>query len=373
MERAFPLGGEPKPAAHPCEPGNYLPLVLGRGVPPLHRHPGEARLKGLACYELQDAPATAASARVPTKTNAEHRRRHFIVCSYSWDMGIAPTYPPFGGGHNPCSRGVTASREGPFGTPGCAAVPCGGSEWLADWVERGLRGVVPDSRGCKEFRAGDYPAVGGYQSYINDKWRMVACLQIAEARTSKKRWLFAGGVFGAGIAVVVISALAIFATAGVAASTAKPVNSSPPTISGTPQEGKTLTANRGTWDNTPTWGSVPPGQVGQVEDQEQADNDHAGPAHRAGREVRGDVVPRRLVPDRPGPLVHPGQRAMMCAGNRIEQACMGPGTTFTRRRAHPGCWLHSASGVNRSDPGRSPVPAINAWRHEAESAMRSAP
>jgi hypothetical protein len=33
---------------------------------------------------------------------------------------------------------------------------------------------------------------------------------------------------------------------------AKPVNSSPPTISGTVQEGKTLTATRGTWDNTPT-------------------------------------------------------------------------------------------------------------------------
>ena len=49
-----------------------------------------------------------------------------------------------------------------------------------------------------------------------------------------------------------VSALAIFATAGVAASAAKPVNSSPPTISGTAQEGKTLTGNRGTWDNTPT-------------------------------------------------------------------------------------------------------------------------
>lgn len=49
-----------------------------------------------------------------------------------------------------------------------------------------------------------------------------------------------------------MSSLAIFATAGVAASAAKPVNSSPPTISGTVQEGKTLTATRGTWDNTPT-------------------------------------------------------------------------------------------------------------------------
>ncbi len=73
-----------------------------------------------------------------------------------------------------------------------------------------------------------------------------------EANTNKKRWLFAGGVSGAGIGAVVISALAIFATAGVAASTVKPVNATPPTITGTPQEGKTLTGNRGTWDNSPT-------------------------------------------------------------------------------------------------------------------------
>jgi hypothetical protein len=69
---------------------------------------------------------------------------------------------------------------------------------------------------------------------------------------NRKRWLFAGGVFGAGIGVVVVSALTIFATSGVAASTVKPVNSSPPTITGTPQSGKTLTGNRGTWDNNPT-------------------------------------------------------------------------------------------------------------------------
>jgi len=65
-------------------------------------------------------------------------------------------------------------------------------------------------------------------------------------------WLFRGGIFGAGITAVVASAFAILASVGVAASTVKPVNSSPPTISGTPQEGKTLTANRGTWDNNPT-------------------------------------------------------------------------------------------------------------------------
>jgi hypothetical protein len=73
-----------------------------------------------------------------------------------------------------------------------------------------------------------------------------------ESHMNKKRWLFAGGVFGAGVGAVVVSALAIFATAGVAARTAKPVNSSPPTIAGTAQEGKTLTGARGTWDNTPT-------------------------------------------------------------------------------------------------------------------------
>src|SRR5438876_4420699 len=68
----------------------------------------------------------------------------------------------------------------------------------------------------------------------------------------RKGWLFLGGVFGAGIAAVVASAFAILAGVGSAASTLKPVNSSPPTITGTAQEGKTLTGNRGTWDNTPT-------------------------------------------------------------------------------------------------------------------------
>jgi hypothetical protein len=68
----------------------------------------------------------------------------------------------------------------------------------------------------------------------------------------RKRWMLLGGVFGAGVGAVVASAFAILAGVGAAASTVKPVNSSPPTISGTPQEGKTLTGNRGTWDNSPT-------------------------------------------------------------------------------------------------------------------------
>ena len=39
---------------------------------------------------------------------------------------------------------------------------------------------------------------------------------------------------------------------GVAASTARPTNQSPPTITGTPQVGSTLTAREGTWTGSPT-------------------------------------------------------------------------------------------------------------------------
>jgi hypothetical protein len=70
--------------------------------------------------------------------------------------------------------------------------------------------------------------------------------------TQRKRWAFLGAVFGAGVAAVVVSAVALFAGTGVAASSAIPVNTSPPTISGTPQEGKTLTGDRGKWSNNPT-------------------------------------------------------------------------------------------------------------------------
>jgi hypothetical protein len=67
-----------------------------------------------------------------------------------------------------------------------------------------------------------------------------------------KRWAAIGAVFGAGIAAVVVAALGAFAGFGHAASSVAPNNTSPPTISGTPEEGSTLSGNRGEWANSPT-------------------------------------------------------------------------------------------------------------------------
>ncbi|HZO62535.1 MAG TPA: hypothetical protein VFB35_06090 [Gaiellaceae bacterium] len=68
----------------------------------------------------------------------------------------------------------------------------------------------------------------------------------------RKRWVAIGAAFGAGVAAVVAAALGAFASPGIAASAAKPVNQQPPIISGTPQEDKTLNASRGDWTNNPT-------------------------------------------------------------------------------------------------------------------------
>jgi hypothetical protein len=67
-----------------------------------------------------------------------------------------------------------------------------------------------------------------------------------------KRWALLRRAFGVGGLAAVISALAIFAGAGAAATQAKPVNTSPPTISGTPQVGNTLQGHNGDWSNNPT-------------------------------------------------------------------------------------------------------------------------
>lgn len=56
--------------------------------------------------------------------------------------------------------------------------------------------------------------------------------------------------FAAG--ALVLAAVAGLAESGGAAPQAPPTNQAPPTISGTPQEGSTLTASNGTWTSTPT-------------------------------------------------------------------------------------------------------------------------
>ena len=70
--------------------------------------------------------------------------------------------------------------------------------------------------------------------------------------THKRKRVLVGGAFGAGIAIALISALTLFAGVGIAASSDKPSVVNPPHISGTPEQGKTLTGDRGDWTNKPT-------------------------------------------------------------------------------------------------------------------------
>ena len=71
-------------------------------------------------------------------------------------------------------------------------------------------------------------------------------------RSIKKRWTLFGALIGSGTTLALVIGLGVLAGAGAAASSVKPKNTSPPTISGTPQEGNTLSADRGQWLNNPS-------------------------------------------------------------------------------------------------------------------------
>ncbi len=70
------------------------------------------------------------------------------------------------------------------------------------------------------------------------------------SRSFKKRWTFGGLVIGS--CVTVGLAVSLGATAGTTVSAAAPNATSPPTVTGTAQEGKTLVGHRGSWSGSPT-------------------------------------------------------------------------------------------------------------------------
>ena len=72
------------------------------------------------------------------------------------------------------------------------------------------------------------------------------------SRSVKKRGALFGAALGIVATVSAVLGLGLLAAAGTAASTAAPVNASPPTIKGTPQEGKTLAGDRGEWSKPVT-------------------------------------------------------------------------------------------------------------------------
>jgi hypothetical protein len=66
-----------------------------------------------------------------------------------------------------------------------------------------------------------------------------------------RQWRTVGATL-LGVGAATVFGLALLAGVGSAASVAKPVNTRPPTISGTAQDGRTLTGDRGEWDNNPS-------------------------------------------------------------------------------------------------------------------------
>jgi len=72
------------------------------------------------------------------------------------------------------------------------------------------------------------------------------------SRSTKKRGVLLGATLGIGATLSVVLGLGLMAAAGTAASTVAPVNTSPPTIKGTAQAGKTLAGDRGEWSKPVT-------------------------------------------------------------------------------------------------------------------------
>jgi len=68
----------------------------------------------------------------------------------------------------------------------------------------------------------------------------------------RKRGALFGAALGVGTTLVLVMGFGVLAGVGGAASTSAPKNTSPPTIKGTPQQGKTLVGSRGTWSEKPT-------------------------------------------------------------------------------------------------------------------------
>jgi len=72
------------------------------------------------------------------------------------------------------------------------------------------------------------------------------------SRSVKKRWTLFGALAGSTATLALVVILGAGAGAGAAASTAAPQNTSPPTITGTAQEGQKLVGHRGNWSGSPT-------------------------------------------------------------------------------------------------------------------------
>lgn len=71
-------------------------------------------------------------------------------------------------------------------------------------------------------------------------------------RSPKKRGVLFGALLGTAATLALVLGLGVLAGAGAAASAAVPANTSPPTVKGTPQDGKKLSGDKGQWSGSPT-------------------------------------------------------------------------------------------------------------------------